>query len=68
MRCAGFPSTGIVHPITRAIEVYVLAGNAYVLVKPDADGVIVAPRFDLRLAVVDGPKLRIAWPDGTAEI
>jgi Uma2 family endonuclease len=62
------PEYWIVHPITRAIEVYVLAGNTYVRVKPDADGVIVAPRFDLRLSVVDGPKLRIVWTSGDAEI
>ncbi|NVB77316.1 MAG: Uma2 family endonuclease [Kofleriaceae bacterium] len=62
------PEYWIVDPITSAIEVYVLVGDGYELVKPDAGGVIVAPRFDLRLSVVDGPKLRVTWPDGHTEI
>lgn len=62
------PEYWIVHPITRTFEVYVLAGDTYELVKPDAGGVVAAPRFDLRLSVIDGPKLRVAWAEGHADI
>jgi hypothetical protein len=62
------PEYWIVHPITRAIEVDVLAGDVYELAKPDASGVVAAPRFDLRLSVVDGPKLRVAWADTHAAL
>jgi len=62
------PEYWIVDPKTRAIEVYVLRLGTYVLVTPDANGVIQAPRFSLVLSVIDGPKLRIAWADGSAEV
>jgi Uma2 family endonuclease len=66
-RC-GIPEYWIVHPVTREIVVFVLRGDRYVATPPDADGVIDAPRFALRLRVIDGPKLRISWADGSADI
>ena len=66
-RC-GIPEYWIVHPVTREIVVFVLRGGSYVASKPDADGVIDAPRFALRLRLIDGPKLRITWADGSADI
>lgn len=62
------PEYWIVHPITRAIEVYFLQGDAYVTVTPNADGSLSAPRFGLVLQTIEGPKLRIAWADGSTEI
>jgi len=58
----------IVDPETREIEVYVLRGDRYVAVLPHRDGTIAAPRLGLELQVVDGPKLRIRWSGGSAEI
>jgi Uma2 family endonuclease len=62
------PECWIVHPVTRVFEVFALEQGAYVPATPNADGVIRAPRFGLELSVVDGPKLRIAWTEGSAEI
>jgi Uma2 family endonuclease len=64
----GIPEYWIVDPETREIEVYVLRGDSYFAVAPNRDGVIHAPRLSLELRVIEGPKLRIAWPDGSAEI
>jgi Uma2 family endonuclease len=62
------PEYWIVDPKTRAIEVYALDGDRYVLVKPDARGIIATPRFGLDLTIVDGPKLRITWSGGSADV
>lgn len=62
------PEYWIVDPVTRAFEVLVLRRGTYVTAKPDENGIVDAPRFALRLSIVDGPRLRIAWTDGSAEI
>ncbi|HEY5945936.1 MAG TPA: Uma2 family endonuclease [Kofleriaceae bacterium] len=62
------PEYWIVDPKTREIEVYVLRGDTYFAVMPHRDGAISAPRLGLELRVVDGPKLRITWADGSAEV
>lgn len=62
------PEYWIVEPVTRIFEVLVLRSGRYAAVQPDASGVVLAPRFGLRLSVVDGPKLHIAWDGGSAEI
>jgi Uma2 family endonuclease len=62
------PECWIVHPVTRGFDVFVLRAGKYVVAEPDASGVVRAPRFELCLSVVDGPKLRIAWDGGSAEI
>jgi Uma2 family endonuclease len=54
----GIPEVWLLHPSTRAAEVYTLAEGAYVLV-PAVRGVISAPRLGLELETVEGPKLRI---------
>jgi len=66
-RC-GISEFWIVHPITRAIEVYVLREGLYVEEPAGPEGAIKAPRLGLRLRLVEGPKLRIVWGDGSAEI
>ncbi|HEY5936815.1 MAG TPA: Uma2 family endonuclease [Kofleriaceae bacterium] len=58
----------LLHPITRAIEVFVLRGGTYFPVVTNEAGEILAPALGLELRVVAGPKLRIAWADGSAEI
>lgn len=58
----------LLDPNTRALEVYVLRGTTYWAVTPDRTGTVHAPRLGLELRVVDGPKLRISWADGSAEI
>jgi Uma2 family endonuclease len=62
------PECWIVNPVTRELEVFVLHRGKYATTKPDANGIVTAPRFGLRLSIVNGPKLRIAWGDGSAEI
>ena len=62
------PEYWIIDPKTRVFEVLVLRRGKYVAARPDENGVVYAPRFALRLSVIDGPKLRIAWADGSAEI
>jgi Uma2 family endonuclease len=57
----------LIDPITRAFEIYVLRAGTYFAVADEA-GVVRAPLLDLRLSVVMGPKLRIEWADGFAEI
>jgi len=62
------PEYWIIHPVTRVFEIRVLRRGKYVVAKPDANGIVYAPRFALKLSIVDGPKLRIAWADDSAEI
>ena len=64
----GVPEVWIVHPVTRAIEVYVLDEGRYLEQPVAPDGTIEAPRLALALRVVDGPKLRVIWAGGSAEI
>ncbi|MDB4956275.1 MAG: hypothetical protein JWO36_3844 [Myxococcales bacterium] len=64
----GIPEVWLVDPNTRMTEIYVLRGTGYFAVAPDRAGMLRAPALGLELAVVDGPKLRIAWADGVAEI
>jgi Uma2 family endonuclease len=62
------PEVWLVDPDTRVIEVYVLRGDVYFAVTSDRTGLLHAPALGLDLSVVAGPKLRIAWADGFAEI
>ena len=58
----------LIHPKTRVVEVYVLRAGTYAAVEADPDGSLRAPRLGLVLRTVAGPKLRIEWADGAAEI
>jgi Uma2 family endonuclease len=64
----GTQEVWLVHPETRVVEVYVLRGQTYVAVAPEADGSVRAPRLGLVLRTVAGPKLRLEWADGLADI
>ncbi len=63
----GIPEVWLIDPISREPEVYLLRGGVYFISAPRR-GVVEAPRFELQLEVADGPKLKISWADGTAEI
>ncbi|MDB4956278.1 MAG: hypothetical protein JWO36_3847 [Myxococcales bacterium] len=64
----GIPEVWLFEPSTRAIEVYVLRGEVYFAIMADRAGVVRAPRLDLELTVVEGPRLRVSWADGSTEI
>lgn len=53
----------LIDPETREIEIFVLRGNAYFATLGRR-----SPRLDLEFTIVDGPKLRIDWDGGAAEI
>jgi Uma2 family endonuclease len=63
----GIPEVWLIDPETRVAEVYVLRGSTYFAVV-DSDGTVRAPLFQLELRTIEGPKLRISWRDGHAEI
>jgi Uma2 family endonuclease len=64
-----YASRGIpVDPVTRATEVYVLRGGTYFAVLPNRAGIVEAPRLGLELSVIDGPRLRLAWQGGSADV
>lgn len=64
----GVQELWLVDPRTRAHEVYVLRGETYFISLPDRSGKTRAPRLELELSLVDGPRLRIAWDGGAVEI
>ncbi len=64
----GVREVWLFEPATRAIEVHSLRGDKYAHVRRGKDGVVKAPVFGLELSVVDGPKLRIRWADGSKDI
>lgn len=64
----GVREVWLIDPIARRAEVLMLRGNKYVAVASESDGAIRAPTFELELRVVDGPKLRVTWPNGSDEI
>lgn len=57
----------VVHPADGRAEVFVLRGQAYVLVQPDSRGEVPVNVLHIRLSTVQG-QLRIDWPGGHAEI
>lgn len=58
----------VVHPSDRRAEVFVLRGQAHVLVQPDDRGAVAVTVLGVRLSTVDGPLLRLDWPGGRAEL
>jgi Uma2 family endonuclease len=64
----GVPEVWLLEPKTRAVEVFVLRGEAYYAVAADPSGALHAPALGLTLLQVDGPKLRIVWDGGRADV
>lgn len=64
----GVKELWIVDPDTRTAEVYLLRGKTYVAVLAGREGTTCAPALDLELATIAGPKLRLTWAGGSAEI
>ncbi|HEY1816646.1 MAG TPA: Uma2 family endonuclease [Kofleriaceae bacterium] len=64
----GVKELWLVEPETREVEVYLLRGTSYYIAVADRAGVTHAPALDLELSIVAGPKLRVAWPGGAAEV
>ena len=63
----GVQEVWIIEPHTRAPEIYVRAGNDFVLAEPVA-GIHRAPLLDITLEVVAGPWLRVTRGADTTEI
>jgi Uma2 family endonuclease len=57
----------IADPETRVVEVYALRRDRYFQILDEGNRVR-ALRFGLDLEVIAGPKLKISWADGSAEI
>ena len=57
----------LIEPTTREIELYVLRNQTYFAVA-DQRGVLRSPLLDLALQTVPGPKLRLSWDEGAAEV
>ena len=64
----GVAELWLVDPDTRAFEVFTLRGGAYFAILPDETGAVRAPALGLTLSLTDGPKLRLTWANGSAEI
>lgn len=59
----------LIEPIKRVVELYVLRdATSYFIVLPDREGRVRSPLFDMELRTVEGPKLRMAWADGSIEL
>lgn len=64
----GISEVWLVEPVSRTTEVYVLRGDQYYVALPNRAGVVEAPRLGLELSVVEGPRLRLAWDGGAADV
>jgi hypothetical protein len=49
----------ILEPVTRAVEIYRLAGPSYLVVGADEQGRVHAETIDARFRTVPGPRLRV---------
>jgi Uma2 family endonuclease len=58
----------ILDPETRACDFYVLRDGRLRLLTPDASGALRSDALCLALRVVDGPKLRLEWDRGVADV
>jgi Uma2 family endonuclease len=64
----GVREVWILEPKTRACDVFVLRGGALHLLSPDASGALRSEALGLAMRVVDGPKLRLEWEGGGADV
>ena len=58
----------IIEPRTRACDSYVFRGGKLWLVAADASGALRSEVLGFALRVVDGPKLRLEWDGGSADV
>jgi Uma2 family endonuclease len=61
----GVDSALVIDPDTRVAEVFVRQGDRMV---PSTEPVTVIPALGVELVTVDGPRLRISWDGGSAEV
>jgi hypothetical protein len=61
------PEVWLIDPVTRAVEAHVLRKGSYAVVVT-REGSVIAPRLGIELRVIDGPKLRVSWAGGTADV
>jgi len=64
----GVPEVLVVHPEDRRVELYVLRGARLVLVQADAAGEVASEVVAARFATVAGPRLRVTWNGGAADL
>ena len=57
----------VVEPDSRAVELFALRGNRFVLVQASAEGIVIDAVGAIALTVA-GPRLRLSWDGGTAEV
>lgn len=58
----------VVHPDDRRVELFVLRGDRHVLVQPVERGEVAVESLGVRCSTVDGPRLRLVWAGGEAEL
>jgi Uma2 family endonuclease len=58
----------LIDPGTRAVEQYVLRGGRLLAVLPDGTGAFRSEVLGLELRPVAGPRLRLTWDGGSAEV
>lgn len=58
----------IVDPATRTVELFVLTGGRLERAAPDATGALVVTSLGVSLATVEGPRLRVSWAGGSADL
>lgn len=64
----GIPEVILIEPATREIELYVLRGKQLYSVLPDDRGAVVSRILGVTFQRVEGPRLRLLWSGGQAEI
>ncbi|MGC4117372.1 MAG: Uma2 family endonuclease [Myxococcales bacterium] len=58
----------LIDPVTRETELYALRGGRLHLVLPDEAGMVRLQCLGVSLGKVEGPKLALSWPGGSAQI
>lgn len=64
----GIPEVMLVDPATREHELYVLRGGKLYSALPDDRGAVVSRVLGVTFQRVEGPRLRLLWSGGQAEI
>ncbi len=58
----------LIDPATRAVEQYVLRGGRLLAALPDGSGAFRSAVLGLELRPIAGPRLRLTWDGGSAEV